>query len=77
MTERVVKERAKERGDRNLLRPVPLLERVFLLVLVVTHVLMALDAVSCDTIFENALRRFQTLTLSHAVNIILVLRLSL
>ena len=77
MTEGVVKEMARERGDRNLLRPVPLLGRVFLLVLVVTRVLMALDAVSCDTIFENALRRFQTLTLSHAVNIILVPRLSL
>ena len=76
MTEGVVKEMAKERGDRNLLRPVPLPGKVFLLVSAVIHVLMALDAVSCDTILGNAVRKFQILTPSHAVNIILEQRLS-
>ena len=75
MTERVVKEMAKERGDRNLLRPVPLPGRVFLLASAVTHALMALDAVNCDTILGNAVRKFQILTLRHAVNIILGQRL--
>ena len=77
MTEGVVKEMARERGDRNLLRPVPLPGKVFLLVSAVNHVLMALDAASFATILENAVRKIQILTPSHAANIILVLRSSL
>ena len=77
MTEGVVKEMAKGRRDLDLLRPVPLPEEVFLLVSAVIRALMALDVVNCDTISENAVRKFQILTLSHAANIILVLRSSL
>jgi len=75
MTERVVKETAKGRRDRNLLRPVPLLEGVFLPVSAVIRALMAPDVANCDTILGNAVRKFQILTLSHAVNIILGQRL--
>ena len=75
MTEGVVKEMAKGRKDLDLLRLVPLPEEVFLLVSAVIRALMALDAVSCDTISENAVRKFQILTPSHAVNIILEQRL--
>jgi len=77
MTEEAVKEMAKGRRDRNLLRPVPLPGKVFLLASAVTRALMAPDAVSCDTILGNAVRKFQILTPSHAVNIILDQRLSM
>ena len=76
MTEGVVKEMANGKRDLDLLRPVPLPEEVFLLVSAVIRALMALDAVNCDTISENAVRKFQILTPSHAVNIILEQRLS-
>ena len=75
MTEGVVKDMAKGRRDRNLLRPVPLPGRVFLPVLAVIRALMAPDVANCDTILGNAVKRFQILTLSHAVNIILGQRL--
>ena len=77
MTEGVVKEMVKGRRDLDLLRPVPLPEEVFLLVSAVIRALMALDAVNCDTISENAAGRFRILTPSHAVNIILDQRLSM
>ena len=76
MTEGVVKEMANGKRDLDLLRPVPLPEEVFLLVSAVIRALMALDAVNCDTISENAVRKFRILTPSHAVNIILEQRLS-
>ena len=77
MTEGVVKEMARERRDRNLLRPVPLPGKVFLPVSAVTRALMAPDVVNCDTILGNAVRKFQILMPSHAVNIILDQRLSM
>ena len=76
MTGGVVKEMARGRRDLNLLRPVPLPGRVFLPVSAVIRALMAPDVVNCDTILENAVRKFQILTPSHAVNIILGQRLS-
>ena len=75
MTGEAVKERAKGKEDPSLLLRVLPLEEVFLLVSAAIRALMALDAVSCDTISENAVRRFQILTPSHAVNIILEQRL--
>ena len=75
MTEGVVKETAKGRRERHLLRPVPLQRGVFLLVLAVIRALMDPDVANCDTILGNAVRKFQILTLSHAVNIILGQRL--
>ena len=75
MTEGVVKEVVKGRRDLDLLRLVPLPEEVFLLVSAVIRALMALDAVSCDTISGNAVRKLQILMPSHAVNIILEQRL--
>ena len=75
MTERVVKEMAKGTRDLDLLRQVPLLGKVFPVVSAAIRALMALDAVSCDTISENAVKRFQILMPSLAVNIILEQRL--
>ena len=77
MTEGVVKEVARGKRDLDPLRPVPLPEGVFLPVSAVIRALMALDVVNCDTISENAVRKFQILTPSHAVNIILGQRLSM
>ena len=75
MTERAVKEMVKGKGDRNLLRPVPLQERVFPPVYAVIRALMAQDVVNCDFILRNAVKRFPILTPSHAENIILGQRL--
>ena len=75
-TGEAVKVRAKGKEDPSLLLLELLLEEVFLPVSAAIHVLMALDAVSCDTTSGNVLRKLLIQMPSHAINTIRAERLT-